>query len=87
MYLKPQARAETKLCDMVGVREHSEGGLVELWRNKNGRLIIRAYNERGNNITDVDLWDLLDWLRSGPGAGLLVHSEADESSRRNSQRN
>ncbi len=31
-----------------------------------GVLVVRAYNECGNNYTEVDVWDLLDWLRFGP---------------------
>jgi hypothetical protein len=56
----------TKICELVGVREYGEGDPVELWRNEtNGRLVIRAYNERQNNFTDVDLWDLLAKLSVG----------------------
>ena len=56
-----------KLCEMVSVREWSEGHAVELWRDeKSGRLVIRAYSECGNSATDVDLWDVLDWCRIGP---------------------
>jgi hypothetical protein len=54
-----------------GVHEHGEGKPVELWRTLSGRLVIRAYNMGGNGSTYVDLWDLLDWLQAGPGAGLL----------------
>ncbi len=54
---------------MASVREYTEGLYpVELWR-RDGRLVIRAYNECGNNCTEVDLWDLQDWLVSGPHAG------------------
>jgi hypothetical protein len=63
---------ETKICDMVGVRECSEGLFpVELWRNSEGILVIRAYNECGNNCTDLDLWSLIDWLSFGSGKGML----------------
>lgn len=54
-----------KLAAMVGVREHNEGDAVELWIDRSGRIVIRAYNECGNNCTNVDLRDLLDWLKSG----------------------
>jgi hypothetical protein len=48
-----------KICDLEGVREYVEGATVELWRHpKNGRLVVRAWNECGNNYTDVDLFDL-----------------------------
>ena len=59
---------EVRLASLVGVREHTEGAPVELWRNRAGRVIIRSYNECGNNVTDVDLYDLIDWLSTGPGA-------------------
>jgi hypothetical protein len=62
---------EVKLCEMAGVREHSEHFPVELWRN-HGRLVIRAYSECGNNATDLDLFDLVVWLSSGPSSHLLV---------------
>ena len=40
---------------------------VELWRDdENGRLVIKAKNEGGNNATLVDLWDLVAWLQNGP---------------------
>ena len=56
---------------LFGVREHTEGYPVELVRQAgtDGRLIIRACNEGGNNETLVDLWDLIDWLRFGPESG------------------
>lgn len=57
-------RRETKIAVLSGVREHTEGVPVELWVNSLGRIVIRAYNECGNNITDVDLMDLLDWTRT-----------------------
>jgi hypothetical protein len=46
---------------------YCEGYGVELARNQGtGRLVIRAYNEGRNNLTDVDLSDLLEWLAKGP---------------------
>jgi hypothetical protein len=53
--------ASTKLATLVGVREHSEGSPVELWLNRSGRVVVRAFNECGNNYTEVDLFDLLSW--------------------------
>lgn len=53
-----------KVSDMVGVREYSENYTVELHRDdETGRLVIRAYNEGHNNITEVDLLDVLEWLK------------------------
>lgn len=59
-----------KLATLNGVREHTEGSLVELWLNRSGRVVIRAFNECDNNHTDVDLIDLLHWAQ-GPGFGLV----------------
>lgn len=47
------------------VREYTEGEKVELWLGKSGRPVIRAFNECGNNYTDTDLFDLLEWARTG----------------------
>jgi len=53
-----------------GAREHTEGYPVELVREpKTGRLSILAKNEGGSNVTVVDLWDVVDWLRLGPQDG------------------
>jgi hypothetical protein len=50
---------------MQGVREYTEEMEVTLkiW-DANGRLIIHALNEAGYNCTEVDLLDLLDWVRA-----------------------
>jgi hypothetical protein len=63
---------------MKGVREHSEGmdvlltetsGLyeydtpVEKWKG-HGRLVIRAFNEAGFNNTQVDLLDIIVWIKT-----------------------
>jgi hypothetical protein len=46
---------------------------VELWRSDRvGRLVIRAFNEGGNNFTDIDLLDLIQWLTIGPNAGVMI---------------
>lgn len=52
-----------KISDMQGVREHTERAIVELHRS-NERLVVRAFNECGNNYTDVDLLDILDWVNN-----------------------
>jgi hypothetical protein len=53
-----------------GAREYSEGYPVELVREpKTGRMSILARNEGGNNVTLVDLWDVIDWLQLGPIEG------------------
>ena len=57
---------------LTGVREYGEMYSVELRRDmKTGRLIVMAWNEGHNNTTQVDLWDLLDWLRVGPPDGRI----------------
>lgn len=59
---------------MAGVREYAEGykslaggeemiDCVDLVRIANGRIVVRAFNEGGHNVTEVDLLDLLRWLR------------------------
>ena len=48
---------------MKGVREYCEEMDVALSRTTEGRLVIEARNEGGYNCTQVDLEDLLDWLR------------------------
>ena len=72
------------LAEMDGVREYIDGDPVEfVRRQQNGRLVIRAYNEGGNNHTDIDFMDLVEWLRHGPRNGVLKHgkekAEAAES--------
>ena len=58
-----------KLANFPNVREHTEGDPVELWLNSAGRAVVRAQNERGNNFTDVDLFDLLSWAGVIPDFG------------------
>lgn len=54
---------ETKIAVLTGVQEYSEGEAVELWLNDKGRIVVRAYNEGGCCATDVDLFDIILWLR------------------------
>ncbi|MEQ1781758.1 MAG: hypothetical protein ABMA14_10385 [Hyphomonadaceae bacterium] len=69
---------DEKICEMLGVVEHSEGWPVELWRSgKTGRLVIRAHNEAHNNSTEVDLLTLCDWLRTGATEGRLFLESGD----------
>jgi hypothetical protein len=44
------------------VKEHGEGFPVKL-DLRGDRIVVVALNECGNNSTEVDLLDLLDWLR------------------------
>lgn len=61
-----------KVADMVGVRAYGNEPGVELWLNENGRLVIVAYNEAGHCATQVDLWDILDWVQDGPGSRMVL---------------
>lgn len=54
---------DTKIATLEGVREHAEGMPVELWMLDSGRVVVRARNENGYNHTDVDLSELLNWLK------------------------
>jgi hypothetical protein len=44
-----------KLSDITPVREYVEGNAVELRLAANGRRMLRAYNECGNNYVEIDL--------------------------------
>lgn len=48
---------------MEGVREYAEGYPVELRRDvRTGRWMVTAFAECQNRVTQVDLFDLCDWL-------------------------
>ena len=68
----------TKHIEIIDAREYCEGIQVNLvtvdgvyasglpqaeWQG-HGRLAIQAYNESGYNSTQVDLLDLIKWLRN-----------------------
>lgn len=55
-----------KLATLPSVREYVAGEAVEIWLKRSGRIAVRAYNECGNNFTEIDLIDLLDWIGSIP---------------------
>jgi hypothetical protein len=59
------ALAEMKITTLREVREWKEDMPVELWVNRGGRLVLRAYNEDGHNSTEIDVFDLLAWLKLG----------------------
>lgn len=49
---------------MEGVREYAEEMAVHLVKAADeDRWVIKAWNEAGYNSTEVDLFDLLYWLR------------------------
>lgn len=75
----------TKIATMKGVREYGEGADVDLWVNADGRVVIRSRNECGNNYTDVDLRDLLDWLSCG-SRDLAETEDANKPTRTHSER-
>jgi hypothetical protein len=66
----------TKVLALTGVREYGEKYPVELWRMPNGRLVIVAENEAGNNETKVDLFDTVEWLQYGPVEGRTANGFA-----------
>jgi len=56
-----------------GVREYGEGYPVELRHHAGtGRFMLTAWNEGRNNLTRVDLSDVLDWLAAGPADGRVA---------------
>lgn len=59
-------RPEIKIATLPGVREYTEGAPVELWFNEDGRVVIRAWNECHNNYTEVDLFDIVEWMKTAP---------------------
>jgi hypothetical protein len=52
----------TEAVPMDGVREYCEGYAVRL-SVEDGRLTVQASNEGGHNSTEVDLLDVIGWLR------------------------
>jgi hypothetical protein len=55
--------SESVALATIPVREYCEEMQVELRMRSNDRLVIRCYNECGNNITEMDLMDLLEYLK------------------------
>lgn len=50
---------------MHGVREYAEGDTVEIGVSETcSRLVVRAWAECRNRRTEIDLIDLVTWLRS-----------------------
>lgn len=48
---------------MNGVTEYNEGMEVSL-SETDGKLVIKALNEAGYNSTEVDLLQLLEWVKT-----------------------
>jgi hypothetical protein len=54
-----------KRCvEMEGVDEYIDGSQVELTRNNLGHLVIEASNEGGYNCTQVNILQLIQWLKT-----------------------
>jgi hypothetical protein len=54
-----------KVCDMEGVRGSDSGFPVSLWRDEDTlRLVVRGINEGGYGCVDIDLIDLIRWMRT-----------------------
>jgi hypothetical protein len=87
--VEKSGRTVTEICVMEGVREHDEEFPLEFHRHsETGRIVIRCRNECGNNYTDLDLWDVIEWLRIGPrNREVLVDDKNGGASRSSSQRN
>ena len=62
------------LCEVRGVRQYGNDGRMELRRDgeSGGRLVLRIYMECETTGVDLDLWDLIDWLETGPGSELVL---------------
>ena len=69
----PESSKNHKICEMNGVRSYGNGDdPIELWLNDSGRLVVVAYNEAGYCGTEVDLYDLIEWLQVGPGRRMVL---------------
>jgi hypothetical protein len=63
---------------LLGVREYAEDLMVECG-SVNGRLVITAYNENGHNCTQVDILDLIEYLRDEAPELLEVPNAKDQT--------
>ncbi len=62
-----------RLAVMTGIGTDERGNFpCELWLNESGRLTIVAYSEGRYASTHVDLFDLMEWLQTGPGNRLVL---------------
>ena len=52
---------------VLPIRELKEGSPVELWANDKGRLVVRTYSVDRYGESDLDLFDLVDWVRTQRG--------------------
>lgn len=56
--------SEQYTCPEIRDGERGKDGAVEIARNENGRFVVRAFNEGGYNCTDVDVLDLIAWIKA-----------------------
>jgi hypothetical protein len=55
-----------KLCDIPNI---CDDGPAELWRSdETGRLIVHIRIECDTSYVDIDLVNLIGWMRDGPSA-------------------
>ena len=66
------ASKKRKICALDGVRQYGDDGPPELWLNEDGRMVVVAFNEGGHCATQLDLYDLVEWVQSGPGDRTLL---------------
>ena len=63
MTVNPELLEGIRLYTLAGVRDSTDGDPVELRRDsETGRLMIVAWNECHNNVTRIDLFDLIEWF-------------------------
>ena len=61
---------------MTGFREYAEEMpvfLLDADHSKRGRAVVLAYNEGGCNGVEIDLIDLMNWIKSKRPEFLLNH--------------
>jgi hypothetical protein len=63
-----------KICEMTGVRAYDNGPEpVELWFNEsNKHLVIVTFSEGGSCATQIDLFDVIEWIKNGHAEGIVI---------------
>lgn len=72
---------DTRIASLDCVREYSRNSFVELWRAASGRLVVRLSLEQAH-VADLDIIDLLTWIKSKLSATTEVKPDRREQSRR-----
>jgi hypothetical protein len=68
----------------TNIREYTEAYEVEIVdflggnASSSDRLIIRAYNEGHNNVTEVDLLDVIKWVKDNKPELICENSKTQE---------